>query len=154
MAHGATGAHSKGGTGTLIEAQGLPQFLGYLKKVGNTTMPTEIRLAGKKIAVEVADVVRGAIPHGKDEYASGSADKHPGQLAGSVRGLATAKVVHVQIGRGAAAAYARPQLFGGSKNTRYKHYYNAIMDRLEAITPQLIEEYQRALVDALDSAKV
>lgn len=150
MARGATGPHG----GTLIEAQGLPQFLRYLNQVGDKTMPTRIRLAGKKVAIDVAEVVRGAIPRGKDAYTTGGPDKHPGQLAGSVRGLATAKVVHIQVGRGAASAYARPQLFGGSKTPRYKHYYNAIMDRLEAITPQLIEEYQQALADALNDATV
>jgi hypothetical protein len=150
MARGATGPHG----GTLIEAQGLPEFLKYLRAVGDRTMPTQIRLAGKKVAIDVAEVVRGAIPRGKDAYTGGGADKHPGQLAASVRGLATAKVVHIQVGRGAASAYARPQLFGGTINPRYKHYYNAIMNRLEAITPQLIEEYQQALVDALEDARV
>lgn len=133
---------------TIIEAQGLPAFLKYLRSVGDKTMPTQIRLAGKKVAVDVADVVRGAIPRGRADQG----DKHPGALAGSVRGLASARVVHIQIGRGAAGPYARPQLFG--HKGRFKGIYNPVMDRIEAITPQIIEEYRDALVAALNDAKV
>lgn len=137
---------------TVVEVQGLPSFLKYLKQIGGSTLPTQIRIAGKKVAVDVAEVVRGAIPHGKTEYDHGGGDKHPGQLAGSVRGLASARIVHIQIGRGPAGVYARPQLFG--RKVRYRHFYDPIMDRVEAITPQIIEEYRDALVEALRDAKV
>ncbi len=140
-------------TATLIEAQGLPGFLKYLRQVGDQTMPTQIRLAGKRVAIDVAEVVRGAIPRGKEKYDHGGGDKHPGALAGSVRGLATANIVHIQIGRGVAQLYARPQLFG-RKPDRYKRMYDPIMDRIEAITPQIIEEYRDALVESLNSARV
>ncbi len=141
----------KGGA-TIIEAQGLPEFLKYLRAVGDKTMPTQIRLAGKKVALDVAEVVRGAIPTGKETYGGGGGDKHPGALKGSVRGLASARVVHIQIGRGTAQPYARPQLFG--RKGRYKRVYEPIMDRIEAITPQVIEEYRDALVEALNDARV
>jgi hypothetical protein len=144
---------AKGTSTTIIEAQGLPQFLRYLKQVGDQTMPTQIRLAGKKVAVDVADVVRGAIPAGKETYPHGGGDKHPGRLKGSVSGLASARIVHIQIGRGAAQPYARPQLFG-RRPDRYKRFYDPIMDRIEAITPQVIEEYRDALVEALQDARV
>lgn len=140
-------------TETLIEAQGLPAFLKYLKQVGDQTMPTQIRLAGKKVALDVAEVVKGAIPVGKGQYDGGGPDKHPGALRGSVRGLASARIVHIQIGRGSAQPYARPQLFG-RKPDRYKRMYDPIMDRIEAITPQIIEEYKDALVESLNSARV
>ncbi len=137
---------------TIIEAQGLPAFLKYLRAVGDKTMPTQIRLAGKKVAVDVAAVVRDAIPAGKAEYPGGGPDKHPGALRGSVRGLASARVVHIQIGRGVAQPYARPQLFG--HKARYRGFYNPIMDRIEAITPQIIEQYRDALVESLRDATV
>jgi hypothetical protein len=140
-------------TETLIEAQGLPAFLKYLKQVGDQTMPTQIRLAGKKVALDVADVVKGAIPVGKAQYDGGGPDKHPGALRGSVRGLASARIAHIQIGRGAAQPYARPQLFG-RKPDRYRRLYDPIMDRLESITPQIVEQYRDALVEALSDAKV
>jgi len=145
--------HKASGAGSVVEVQGLPQFLKYLKQVGDVTMPTQIRLAGKKVALDVADVVRGAIPAGREQYDHGGGDKHPGRLKGSVRGLATAKVVHIQIGRGAAQPYARPQLFG-RRPDRYKRFYDPIMDRIESITPQIIEEYRDALVAALKDATV
>ena len=133
-------------TQTVIEAQGLGKFLRYLRSVGGKTLPAQLTVASKVAADDVAAVVAGAIPHGK----ASDRDKHPGALAGSVRGLASQRVAHVQIGRGVAGAYARPQFFG--RKGRYKRMYDPVMDRIEAIELQIREEYVRAVIEALASA--
>jgi hypothetical protein len=92
--------------GAIIEAVGLPKFLKYLKVAGEVELPKRLAMANREIAAELAAEIAARAPRGT----TAERDRHPGRLASTVVGRATARQVTVSIGKG--IRYTKPIVFG------------------------------------------
>jgi len=130
-------------TETVIRVTGLKELVDYLKTTTDERMPKALREAGQGVAQEVAEIVKAHIPVGRSDYPGGGPDPHPGQLRGSVSSRSELLYSMVEIGKGDAGKYARPQMFG--RTGRYRHLYGPIWDDIQAVKARLATEYAAAL---------